>query len=684
MTGKWNDKIYFLIVLIIDLAIFLTTAKSGIPVYHDNLSLGYPGRVLISTSINNGIFPLWDHWVNGGNAMTSVYSAANLSPVIWILSLFGVYTIGTFLIEIVLMHVLCFLGMYLWLKTYVNHHISLFGCLCYSLSSYLLIQTPINFEAIVSASMIIWFAYGFKVALARKRIGIGISAISLWIMFTTGYLGLNIIQLQFIIIFCIAEFIISSDYIRTRDYLPIIKAIGYACIGFLLFLMIFNFAIFETYHYLKFNFSQIRLADFNPYNASISSLSSIYTFLFPNRISTFSRYGTALFYCGTLMFFFFLYGCLQYKRDIKIILMALTTVVLFCSMLNQNYQIAVLFNHIIPFLNKVQYHGWNISLILFFVVTLGCIGAKYFLENKNVGSKFPYVFIAIYLLFVLLQSKDANYMKYLLYPQTFTIMIFTVLFAYVCRGNNFTLPLAGYKKEKETDPTQIQRKNIIILTLLTAAEIAMVSPSLVFCGNVLKPWENIILNLDKVKNNKFDVAGNKRENDGCEIINFQYYSKIPVIHGYNPSMHPSMFKLKQNTQVDELLKKIFYQSDKNAIPIKDSTVNVKITTLSPNEISAEINSQEDDILMVWSSPYTSNWVLRDGDKIMRTNQNEYGLTTFTINRGIHTINFKYHPPYLFISIIISIVGILLSLAFIFPLSENKHWNPGAKSNASLL
>lgn len=692
IMNKLIDRIYFFIVLTISITIFICSTKilSSTPIYHDNLTLGYSLRVLMSTSINNGIFPLWDHWIHGGNAMTSVYMAGNFSPIILLLSLFGVYTIKTFLIEILLMHILCFSGMYLWLKTYVNHYIALFGCFCYSLSFCLLVQTPINFEALVSASMMIWFAYGFKLALIKKRLGIGISAISLWIMFTTGYLGVNIIQLQFVITFCVIEFLLSSDYLKKRDYWSIIKSIGYACIGFILFLMIFNFAILETYHYLHFDFSQIRQGNFNPFHGALK-FSTIYTMLFPNQIPTFlvDQYmgGIALLYCGSLMTFFSMYACTQYKRNKNIVLIAIATTVIFSAMLSEYHTIAILMTHTIPFLHKVQYHGWNVTLINFFVVTLGCIGMMYFYENKEFGNKYPFFFIVLYALFGILQTEDANYSRYLLYPsmeanygkyltypQMFTFLIFILLIIYVYRRNqspgNINIYKMGKANEEEANTRAIQREipvfQICILTLLTAAEIAMLAPSLIFYSN--KPAVDIIQRIEQAKHNQFDIVENERNDDGLKI-NLQYYSKVPAIHGYHPSMHPAMFKLKKNNQFNNLLKKIFYQADENANPIQYGIVDVKIKTFNPNEIKVDINSLEDNTLMVWSSPYTSNWVLREGDTKIKTSKNIHGLTAFTVNKGLHTMTFKYNPPYLFFGFILCSLGILISVALLLPFGK---------------
>jgi len=129
---------------------------------NDNYALGYPLRILVSSSIQQGIFPLWDHWTHGGMPLNSPLMMLSFSPIVLILSIFGIYGISTYVVEIIVIHILCFIGMYWWLTFYSTKRASFVVALCFTTLGAQVLQTPINFEAVVSVALLPWIAVGMK------------------------------------------------------------------------------------------------------------------------------------------------------------------------------------------------------------------------------------------------------------------------------------------------------------------------------------------------------------------------------------------------------------------------------------------------------------------------------------------------------------------------------------------
>src|SRR5262249_28662056 len=178
------------------------------PIYHDNGALAYPLRVLVSTSLWHGVLPLWDHWTDGGAPLCSLVVALPLSPIVLVLSAFGIYRPTTFLVELVTLHVLALLGMYRWLCDLADEWAALLGATAYALSAIMLVQAPINLESVASQAMFPWYALGLRQSLRGERRGAAKVAVSLWIMFTTGYLGLNLFALEILTAYVVVDHLV--------------------------------------------------------------------------------------------------------------------------------------------------------------------------------------------------------------------------------------------------------------------------------------------------------------------------------------------------------------------------------------------------------------------------------------------------------------------------------------------
>ena len=256
------------------------------PITHDNAFLGLPTRFLISISLRSGIFPMWDPYIGAGVPLNTVYTAIGLSPIVWLLSLLRKYDIVLFIFEILALNLLAFAGMWLWLKTKSSWLISLLGALSYGLSPFMIFQSKINLEAIGSAAALPWICLGVYQISKQNSIGIACLAGGLGLAFTSGYLGMNVLMLELLMIW--AGFLVCCKYLSpdTSQHLSLHKAknIGlYLLASVTLFLLVMCIPISETFTNLTVDFFTKRAID--PFTASVQ-LDSLAN-LFDNQVNPF-------------------------------------------------------------------------------------------------------------------------------------------------------------------------------------------------------------------------------------------------------------------------------------------------------------------------------------------------------------------------------------------------------------
>ncbi|HCM82587.1 TPA: hypothetical protein DIS60_04480, partial [Patescibacteria group bacterium] len=427
--------IYFFLLLFFSIFLFIRTAHldSWRPLFNDDYSLGYPLRILVSTSLRNYILPLWDHWTHGGFPLSVISLSLSISPFIWFISIFGIYTMKLYVVEMLLMHGLGFIGCYLWLRRYAKPWVSGIGAFCYTLMASGLVQAPINFEATASGYTYPWIALGISLALQRKMRGIGILALSLWWMFTTGYAGMNLIACEFIFTFSIIEYIIYLS--KPIQWKKILHGIFFVGIGIVLFFCIYSLPLFETWYIYGFDMKQIREPGSNNPFAASARASAFWTMFFPNGVSpfipdAFDGYEMPL-YFGALNVLFAIFALLYPggRRKTAWILTGFF-IFSFLSTLSSRYALSKYFVAYFPFFRDSRWHAWNMNIPTFFAVTLSAIGLQNFFRPDAVKQQF----IACYIYAVLLMSAGILWqntfatspIEFLKTPQCIVFIVFIV------------------------------------------------------------------------------------------------------------------------------------------------------------------------------------------------------------------------------------------------------------------
>jgi len=629
----------------IRLNIFSPTAFSN-----DNFSFAFPTRVLISTSIQNAIFPLWDHWTHGGFPLSSLFTMTAFSPIVIFLSLFGVYKVQTFAFEMLVVLVIGFIGMYVWLKRYSSKLGALVMGVCYVTCGIFITQTPINFEFVASAAMFPWMAVGISSILEGKKYGVGIIPFTIWLASTEGYFGLNIVGWQFILLFCLIDwYVCKNNRFLAKDFLIKFRSILF---GVILGYFIINYPYIETFVHYGMNFNFLREADFNPFAAS-AKLFSIFALIVPNKIDFFfgdsyQSYTLPL-YFGSLNIIWIIYAILK-KINIKtVITLVFLSIISFCSMLSNKYIPGRLLNSTIPFLGIVRWHGVYLTITLFFLSTLASVGFQPFIDDKKTNMKWVSVIIfALLMIFAVCKQAGAYYtnpLTYLAYPQIYVYILFVAILLLVPIYKNILYSIAI----------------VVLLEILT------VSGDIRQFGNYFYLLDMDIRERDvlNIQTKHFPPPDNIRTDEQSNI-NIQYYSKKPTLYGYNPITYPSIKSLYGKAEYAKLMKTVFYTVDSNSFPIIGSQLEVSMKRFTPNTVEATITAPRDNTEVVWSSPYVQNWKLYVNGKSQVFKRNMYGLISFILPEGGNSVVFRYSPRYLIPSIFLSLFALSISVYLLIP------------------
>jgi hypothetical protein len=361
--------------LAVELVAFLVAARllgANAPGYHDNYALGYTQRVLASTSLRNGYLPLWDHWSNGGAPLANLYTGVGWSPVLIALSLFGVYSPGSFVAEMAIIHLLGTIGTYLWLRPTAGRDGAAVGAVAVSLSTHVICLAPVNFEATVTLAMLPWIALGARRALDGELDGAPILALAGWVLFTTGYLGTNVIGLQFVALYVVVERLALAPRETLRPA-RLARGAAISLLGAALCAALFAFQLLEMRSYG----APIRPVRLDPFQAS-ARLDSLVSLLFP----TAALPATAIpdtgmrgaLYVGWIPLLLLGPALHGRGRSARAWLLVGFAAVAFCATLSGTWWVGRFLTRAIPFYDRLRFHGWNEGLTVLFLAAAAAHG----------------------------------------------------------------------------------------------------------------------------------------------------------------------------------------------------------------------------------------------------------------------------------------------------------------------
>jgi len=649
--SKLNRKIFFFLFLLGLLgSLIIFSTYIGSRDFHfplgDTLVFDYPLRFFISSAISHGIFPLWDQWRKNGTSLSATIISYNFSPIILLFSLFGVYTLKKLIIEMLFFQVVCFVGMFLWLRKYSNKWISLYGAFCFSIASPI-ISTTDNFGTLITMNLIPLTAYGVQKVLHGSFRYIGVISLLLLIDFTSGYLGTNIMFLPLIFLYCFLEFYFYDLKAQIRINKTKL-AIAYKGI-FILIILFFGLTSFqwlEAWNFTQFKYTFLRSTSFDPFEGATSFKSLItlfFTHSFPSYIQSskiMSAPGiTSMIYVGLLNLVLIIYGFINRKSIQNISLFFIFIVLTFFLSLYKYHPLKHILESI-PLLTMTRWHGWYSALIIFFSITLASQSMHYFFShvNRQEMKKLLFSHLAVFIgmvlagIFILVKSTYySNFFFYFVYQLTWFLFLMGILgFAFL------------FVKKKEY--------LLIFFFLLLSVGLGeyvfnamqYLTPRDIWLSK--NKSKQTVYQFEKLANSTFRPTTNERKFASVEPLIVQ----IPSYEGYTQFDDPTMQRLKrsvgQRTYI-ALTRNIFYFPDSMGMPEKEKNKNIIIKKFYPNEIDLTVISNKDTNPLIWSSPYTPFWKFSINGREIQTSKSNYGLTVFSVKKGISNIVLIYHPYY---------------------------------------
>jgi hypothetical protein len=615
------------------------------PIYHDNGAIAYPLRVLISTALRHGIFPMWDHWTHGGAPLCTFLTALPLSPIVLTLGAFGIYDQTTFVVELVVLDVLALVGMFCWLRTLVDEATAVMGGVAFALSAILVSQAPINIEAIASQAMIPWYALGLRQCLRGLRRGAAVIAAALWVMFTTGYPGLNLFVLEIVTVYVVADHVFVRDSGASGTAW---RGIAYATIGGLLFVGIVNFALLETVRNIGLDVTQVRQTRFNPFTGSTHP-AALYTLLWPNDLSPFEEYqgGAHVFplYAGSAT----LLGVIasvaiprrRWARDgrrVAILLAAAS--IAFVATTAKSYG-GELFVHILPFYDKVRFHCWGLTVVVFLVTTLGALGLQELRARGGASATQLRAFVLAAVALLVLQRNVVDLAPIVAYPQWYTVPIVALLLS-----------------RRGPARWNLRMSLLVVASLFEMATVSRQIPSLRDGSSgmaaLTRERAGALAHNETVKTAGFSPPPNQRTGHVPE--NAQYFTKVPAYAGYNTNIHATIRRLQDDPRFADLMSQIFYAIRTDGSVVDDGLTDVRLE-MTPNLVDAWFVAPSTPTLVTYAAPFTPGWRLQVDGAPTETTANVFGLTSFRVAAGAHHVSLRYRPPGLLASSMLSIASL---------------------------
>jgi len=196
-----------------EVSFFLKTLK------FDALYVHFPWRYLIVESIRNGVLPLWNYYLHLGLPIHADPQSGAWYPIVWIMALFGKYTLYSFNFEYIIHILIAAIGFYKLLKRFnISEISSVFGGAIYVFSGFF-VGHGAHFTWIISIAWIPWILLSFFNLLKNPTLKNSIYlALVSYLLLTGGYPAFSIIILYILFFWGLVEFIKSSTKILMLKY----------------------------------------------------------------------------------------------------------------------------------------------------------------------------------------------------------------------------------------------------------------------------------------------------------------------------------------------------------------------------------------------------------------------------------------------------------------------------------
>jgi hypothetical protein len=220
-----------LIILLACCAIGYWPVSAGIFSLKNDATLYFlPVRYQVSEMIRTGHFPFWTPFINLGHPLYTDMQSGVWNPIVWLLSLFGTYTMRSLQMELLIYVYISGISMFFLLKYFKLHPvISLSLAVCYMLCGFNSDSAQFAYWIAGTAFLPFVFLFFLKTLFETSWKQALLFSFSMYMLFVTGYPG------EFIIIFYFLLSYFIIHVIRNRkDFLKLLKVAGLSVLVFFL------------------------------------------------------------------------------------------------------------------------------------------------------------------------------------------------------------------------------------------------------------------------------------------------------------------------------------------------------------------------------------------------------------------------------------------------------------------
>lgn len=629
------------------LAIFfvVTHLYRTVPIGNDNLGLGLPVRFLISSTIQDGAFPLWDPFSGTGASLLSIYTPTAASPLVLILAFVRHYDFASFVTEILVLDALALWGMYLWVRSRGPRWIAATAAITYALAPYFILQAQLNIEAVGTGAAIPWIALG-ATRIAQGRVnGIPLLAGGLGLMATSGYLGLNILSIEFLVFGGVVWGVIrrasqprsqrihglASPSIHVQGT-SIVRRLLYAVSALALFGCMTGLVIAETFSNTTLAFFTDRSID--PFVAAIQ-LDSLRTVL--DTIGVNPLIGDAFGAHPALLFLptaTLLGLALGFWKPTPLFLASVVTgTLVFFASLSQEHAIARWLVDIIPGLESIRFHGWLTGVIIFFFITAGSEGLRRGVTGEPRNNR---IVLAIGVAISLASGVAViatGHWRFGLIVLGFGGIALSIMIAMLGQ------------------PRAFRTRAVLAVTIagMVGAQVALADGRIQQPSQLSASASASIRELVDNATTGFPRPSPTRAREST--MNAHYYLKAPVVESYMPQRNPAISALIEAGNAERLRPYVLARSGQ---PIAYS-----VLSLTPNQLRVRLPEKNPDNGVIFTTPYSPNWSASSGNTQLTTRKTADGLMEVTGAHGRQDITLAYAPWYRWP---LGILGVLAWLA----------------------
>ncbi len=657
-------KIYFFLFFASSLAcaiyVFGVRAElfSEFPFFHDNQTFTYPLRVFIEQHLVNFKFIFYDHYIPGGSVLNSIFLSAALSPIVWLISLLIGYTPLGFVCEIIGYFSLSVLGCYLWLRLKHASWIALFGAFAYSFILNNLYQSSMNVECLATVAFVPLFMFGLSKALRHQVSGISLTASALFLMFTSGYLGSNVLVVQLAIAFCMLEYLFVDGGFRAENRFQFLV---YPFLSMVIFFGLYQFLLLETFS--NYPSSKFLNRTIDPFTG-VTGFYTLITLVFPANISPHivGQWGVSdqwfLMYFGWTTLFFVIKAVCGSWRSHKWLLLSFA-IMSFLLVLPEKNLFSRFFINWFPFFTKVRFHIWITYMCNLFMVNLACYGFEEYLSGSS-RDRFFAIFIFSIVICISIYSR-----YFFQFPGLESSDFYPMLFLLCCI---FTVSIKSHG---------LLEVRCIVVILLLLLEIFVVFQRKANRNMVVGFGDSYAVlrrayfdskEEEKMRHldTKFRPLSNLRTK---EAINTRHYihRRIAYSGSYAPQIHPTIENIINKGLSDKLLERILYPSDISGLPDLSDPPIIQIKKYESNYVEFFVENLKERYF-TWSTPFNENWILETNGERKESFANDYQLISFRAVEGNLVIKFRYNPFYLKYSLwifFLSLMSLMLSAFYAF-------------------